>query len=235
MAKRKAVTAQVLPSKAKHLPAKRPRRASQRAGLSIDLAERALRNLMVEQCISESSHLTVYRGSRAEMLAAGIPEAAFPIDSTEIEFQVQTLSCCGTGFRETLHGSMQRFDGGFELEIDWRGISPYVQHSHPAIVELARMMLKDISSWKDGLFGSPDLAHTMDELALDERATDYKPQAGAPRLQITPEFHQKIGQYAMCVYNWVINNAEVLPLSYATAKQPPRLSLVSVKETTHGN
>lgn len=44
---------------------------------------------------------------------------------------------------------MMAVEGGFELEIRWGYVRPYSQAAHPALTELARMMLKDIMRWTD--------------------------------------------------------------------------------------
>jgi hypothetical protein len=63
-------------------------RASRRTALiSIDLAEKALCDRMTEQCKDGERYLTVYRGTRAELIAAGMPEAAFPRHGIRAEFR----------------------------------------------------------------------------------------------------------------------------------------------------
>jgi hypothetical protein len=214
-------------TKTKSAPMKRPRRASQRIVMSIDLAEDSLRKLMTEQCRNGSDYITVYHGSRAELVAAGVPEAAFPKEDIAAEFQVQTLNACCTGSDELLRGSMRSTADGFELEIDWGGVMPYTQGSHPAINELARMLLKDVLYWTQGAIWSdaPDLARPMDMLAADERS-DYKPGPGAPRLLVTAEFHKELSAAASYLYALVFRNCEVLPSMDTVVKHPPRPSFV---------
>jgi hypothetical protein len=220
-------------AKAKSAPAARPRRASQRVVICIDLAEESLRALMIEQCKSDrGGYITAYCGSRTELVAAGIPEMAFPSDGAVAAFQVQTLNACCTGSHEILSGSMRSISpAGFELEIDWGFVRPYVQCSHPAVGELARMLLKDVDAWTRTAYGNgkgpdiPDLAHPIDMLAADERA-EYKPLPGAPRLQVTAEFHKKLSNYASYLYESVYTDCEVLPIPGKAVAPSPRPSFL---------
>lgn len=222
-------------AKAKSAPAKRSRRASQRiVAISIDLHKRSLRDLMIEQCRNGDGYITVYHGSRAELVAAGVPEAAFPTEDTVAEFPVQTLNACGTGSRELLSGSMRSTASGFELEIDWKSVMPY-SCSHPAVAELARMLLKDVHDWIDWRSDTPDLAHPIDMLAADPRAVDYKPSPGSPRVQVTAEFHKKLSSYAGYLFDLVHANCEVLPSTDTAVKQPPRPSFLRLAvDNEHG-
>jgi hypothetical protein len=214
----------------------RPRRASQRTVLSIDLSQRSLRDLMIEQCKGEAhNYITVYHGSRAELVASGVPESLFPTGQTEAEFQFQNTGRGGGG-RQMLSGSLRPIATGFELEVDWASDPPH-HCSHPAIVELARMLLKDMCHWTDGYIeypGTPDLAYPIDEVVADERAVDYKPRPGAPRLQVSKEFHRKLHDYARYLFDWVYTDGEVFPCADAAAKRRPQLRLVSGEESAHG-
>ena len=210
-------------------PAKRLRRASQRnTGVSIDLAEPSLRDLMIEQCRDGADWITVYRGSRTDLVAARIPEAAFPSDGVASEFQVRTLNACNTGSREKLNGSIGCIGADcFEMEIYWKHPArPYVECSHPAIAELARMMLIDAHAWIDLGARSANLAYPMDMVAADPRAVDYKPRPGAARLQVTEEFHHKLRGAANYLYDLVYTHCEVLPCADKSAVKadPPRAS-----------
>jgi hypothetical protein len=179
---------------------------------------------MIEQCKCDSGYVTVYRGSRVELVAAGVPEAAF---SNKAEFPLQTLNACCTGSQEMLSGSMRATDAGFELEVDWGRVRPYVQCSHPAIMELARMLLIDVGywarDWRKRWSDIPDLSYPIDALIADERAK-YKPRPGAPRLQVSPEFHKKLSEYGSYLYQAVYTDCEVLPMPDAAVAQPPRPS-----------
>jgi hypothetical protein len=199
-------------------PKPRARRASQRAtAISINLRERSLRDLMIEQCKNGSGYITVYHGSRAELLAAGVPDAAFPTEGAVAEFPVRAANAA----EEMLTGSMRSTATGFELEIDWGTVVPY-ERAHPAVAELARMLLKDVGNWYDG----SDLVYPINEVAADPRAVDYKPRPGAPRLQVTAEFVKQLSDAAMNLFWLVHTNCEVLPRTDTAAKHPPRPSFL---------
>jgi hypothetical protein len=201
--------------------ASKPRRASQRAAtISIDIYERALRELMIEQCRDGESFITVYRGSRAEFMAAGVPEAAFALS----EFPISGK------YERELRGSMRATDIGFELEVYW-GCKQPRDASHPVIAELARMLLIDASYWTDDfdLLGDRvDHALPIKRLIEDKRAEDYKPRAGAQRFQLTPEFHKALKDYARSLFCFVHAHGEVVPcIDKAPVAAPPRLRLVA--------
>ena len=207
-------------------PAPRPQRASQRvAAVCIDLAERSLRDLMTEQCRSGTSYLTVYRGTRAELVATGVPESAFPVDGNATQFQVRTVNVCCTGQSELLTAEMRAVDVGYELEIDWGTVRPYVQAGHPAVTELARMLLTDISAWTStDPWSDRDFAQPIDMVAADPRTTDYKPSIGAGRFQVSPEFHKLLGRPSAVKEH--LRRSEGggvdLPSARAMASWPPR-------------
>lgn len=221
-------------SKTSPAAAGRSRRASQRGAiLSIDLASVELRNLMIEQRKTGSdpvpmNFITVYSGSRAELIAAGIPAAAFPIESEAKEFQVQTVS---TGSLKQLSGVMRSIGTGFELKIDWQDVMPFFECAHPAICALARKMQEDV--WRitqnpDRPWSTdPDLENPITMLVADERAVDYKPRPGAPKLQVTPEFHKELSDHARRMYLLVHLYGEVMPSQTTVTKARPHLRIVA--------
>lgn len=216
-------------------PAQSPRATVRRKqkpqAISIDLAEDALRALMVEQSRDGEDYITVYRGSGAELIAAGVPEAAFPLAGAARRFRVQTVHACSTGGREILEGAMNAVDEGFELEIGWGPVMPYLQCSHPAVPELARMLLISVSSWLgdseyvDGHVVH-DLWHTFDRLAKDPRATGYRPAPGSPRLRISTEFREQLAQLAHELCQFVHRECEVFAEAPVAREPRQRLSLV---------
>jgi hypothetical protein len=222
------------------LTTKQPRRASQRADvIRIDLSA-DLRDLMIEQCRDGLAYITVYQGSRGALLAAGVPAAAFPVRCASFKFQILSVNACCTGTEEILNARMRKIsDDGFELEIDWGTVMPYMQGSHPAISELARMLLKDVLRWTrtdyedngKAIKGIADLAYPIDRLRDDERA-QYKPRPGAPRVQVTPEFNERLHAYASCLYRWVFEEGEVMPRTETKAKRQPPGSLKLVVDNT---
>jgi hypothetical protein len=223
-----------------HVPAKRPRRASERGptGIVIDLANRALREFMTEQCRSdEGRYLTIYRAPHALLLASGVPANAFPaIGATESTFDLVTAGACSTGSCEQLRGSLRAIDDGFELEIDWGSVMPYVQHAHPAICELARMLWIRGSDWVwgEGEPGKPDPRTPIDRLIEDERAEGYKPKPSKPRPQLSPKSVKALDERLHEIYYWVHANCEVMPRpATARCEQPvqPRGLRLAVDNT----
>lgn len=196
---------------------KRQRRASRRRAISLNLANRSLRDLMIEQCRDGADYITVYRGSREELAAAGIPHSILDLPAAA-DFRVQTENACCTGAHELLRGSIRAEAGAYEMEIYWGAVRPYVQAAHPAICELARMMLKDILAWTDD---EGSLIAPLTELAADPRAVDYKPGLRSPCLQVTPQFLRQLEGMARYVYEMVHSTCEVLPQAEA-AEVPAR-------------
>jgi len=195
----------------------RPRRASQRitSTISIDLHERSLRDLMIEQCKDGDDFITVYRGSHAQLLKAGVPQAAFPAGAdTVAQFKFHSAGACSTGSQEIMSASMRSTDAGFELEVEWGTIMPY-SCAHPAISELARMLLIDLHYWTDDINtigGPPNLAYPIEAVIDSERATDYKPRPGTPRVQLTPEFHKSLKAEVRHLFDFVHAYGEVVPV-----------------------
>ena len=111
--------------------------------------------------------------------------------------------------------------------MDWGYVRPYVQCGHPAVCELARMLLKDVMDWTTTApwTDTPDLAQPLDMLAADPRATDYKPAPGAPRMQVTLEFHKELSSYASRIHDMVHTNCEVLPCKTPAASSTTRPSM----------
>jgi hypothetical protein len=207
-----------------YISANAPRRASKRVMIEVDAANSKLKDLMVEQCAG-SGYLTVYRGSLEEFRTACVPFEAFPENEGRKVFQVQTLNVCSTGNRELLKGSMTKNGLTYEMEIDWGYVRPYVQGTHPALVELARMLLKDIYSWtNDGKMDSP-----LIRLADDPRAVDFKPDLSKRDYRLTPEFHKRLSECCSVVYETILTQGEIVISEKAAASkksQNPRLRLV---------
>jgi hypothetical protein len=194
-----------------HKSTERPSRASARPqAVHIDAAHRPLMWLMTEQCRSDSGYMTVYRASREELLAVGVPEAAFPAGRAKrAEFDIQLTNVCCTGRTEKVTGAMMAVEGGLELEIRWGHVRPYSQAAHPALTELARMMLKDIMRWTDD-YRTNSLEQPFAVLENDPRATDFKPIEGARRFKVTPEFHATLRQAASRIYELVHSEGEIM-------------------------
>lgn len=221
-------------AKSKSTPIKRPRRASQRSNIGIDLSAAALKALMTEQCRDDYAHITIYRGTRKQLLAAGVPEAAFAAAECGAEFQLETLNVCSTGSREILTGALRVVADSYELEILWGSVHPYSQASHPAIRELARMLLIDVGNWaRDETrrwSEAPDLSFPLDRVATDPRS-EYSHAAGAPRLQVSADFCEKLMAKAQRLYDFVLDECEVFPRAEEPAVQqaPRRIALALMR------
>jgi hypothetical protein len=127
---------------------------------------------------------------------------------------------------------MEAIDDGCELEIDWGPIMPYVQCAHPAIHELARLVMLDVADWfpvawacRSGDPDIPNLEYPLDRLATDLRSS-YKHQPGSPRLRVSAEFHEQLRQKASDLYDFIHRYAEILPSKKTTDQQPGGLRLV---------
>src|SRR6185437_358489 len=207
----------------KHRAAKAPpSRATVRRkpqSICINLTNDALRALLIEQSRDGDDYITVYRGSRTEFNAAGVPEAAFSPAGKGRKFQIKP-----TWPRDTiLEGATNPIDEGFELEVGWGRIAPSpCGCGHPAITELARIMMIEVSDWAGsrpwpaGLKRPPNappdtssLWHMFEKLAQDEWAEGYKPGADSPRLRISAEFREKIWAYAHGLYQDIQRECEV--------------------------
>jgi hypothetical protein len=112
---------------------------------------------------------------------------------------------------------MEAIDDGCELEIDWGSVMPYVQCGHPAIHELARLLMLDVTDWfpvawacRAGDPNIPNLEHPLDRLNRDPRSS-YECQSNAPRLRVSGEFHEQLRRKASELYNFIHQCAEVLP------------------------
>jgi hypothetical protein len=202
----------------------KPRRASQRetAGIAINLAG-DIRDLMTEQCKHGMIFITVYRGTRAQLIEAGVPDAAF----TKRRFQVRNSGHYGDG-QEMVTGSLRAVDAGFELEIDWRYVNPnWSGAAHRAAVELARMLLIDVTYWTSSKIHGGSLEMPIERLAAHPCATDYKPKPGAPRVRVTKQFDDALNSRAMSLFEWIRDNCELVPIEDPTPKERPRLQLVA--------
>lgn len=208
------------------------RRASARVSIDLDLADRDLKDLMIEQCLDSGRHITVYQGSRAQLLRAGVPSEAFPDEGDEKAFQVRTVNACSSGKSEMLAGIIQRKGEVYELEVDWGYVVPYLQGGHPVLVELARMLLIDIGDYTRNpsaqRSNTPDLQWPFQFLADHPNARDYKPTANAPRWRVTPEFYERLCRLASEASALVHEFGEIVrvDLPQAPAPQAPRLRAV---------
>ena len=211
-------------------PAQRSRAA--RRVVDIDLTNESLRARMIkQQKYGGDNWLTIYRGSRAELLAAGVPEKAFPKQRERAaRLSVRTLNVCSTHSREQLIGSIEPLtNGDFELDVEWGSVIP-LEESHPAIAELARMLRLDVKYWSGDAW-PPDLKHPMKMLAEDPRS-EYRPPHGSPSLEVSAEFRKKLNDYASELYQFVYTHCEVIQSADAAEVLPRPSSLRLVVDNT---
>lgn len=205
---------------AKDIPAARPRKRQDCAGIEIDLANRELVRLMIEHFRGDAGYVTVYSATGQELLAAGVPSTAFPRSgATTSKFSVRTLNACCTGNREHFQGSMHTTAQGYELVIHWGYVHPHTQASHPIVEELARLVLIDIQRYRD--------FDPREVLRIDEVAT-YWNLPSTPRLKFTPEFLERLQNIANQAYELVFEHCEVV--ADESESQEPRLRLVTNRE-----
>jgi hypothetical protein len=228
-------------AKAKSVPAKPARRASQRErerGIDLKLGYGGnLRPMMTEHSrTSEGCYITVYAGSRGEFLAAGIPSHLVPGDGS-VEFEIRH-------WRDGLLRATLSNTGvdQWELEIDWGDVMPY-DAGHPAICELARMIRIDLGYWfrNHGGEARDNLEQPIQELIADDRATDFKRhhKRGHPRLQISSDFNKRLSEIVEQVYMQVHRYGEVFPAPVQAKqaepkKSPLRLVADNSTETDYG-
>jgi hypothetical protein len=203
----------------------RNRRASQRArGIELQLGYPGkLRPLMIEQSRTEVGGyiITVYAGVRGEFLSAGVPSEFLPAAGS-VEFEIRPLGH-QYGHNENLLRTVMTALGvdRYELEINWGEVVPR-DSGHPAICELARMMLKDLGYWyEDFSLSSPDLEQPIRELLADKRAEDFRPSKDAPRLQISADFRTRLSEIAWHAYEQVHRYGEVFPVPTQAKKVEP--------------
>jgi len=180
-------------------------RASERSiNIKIDLAASGLKDLMTEQYRCEGRHLTVYRGSRDELTASGIPESVFPEGKKTVKrSKFTTINACCTGRQELLAAEIRLLgEQDWELEVDWGGVRPYMQGSHHAVHELARMLLIDMLEWSGD---TGDLCHPMRKVAAHPRA-DYMP---GKRVLVSTEFQAMLRAKASELFEFVYSHCEV--------------------------
>lgn len=208
-----------------------PVRASQRgAAVAVNLAEWQLRMLMVEQCRTNggTGWATYYRGTRGELQAAGVPAEAFPVGTEERRFELQTVNVCSSGRREKLQAVMtpDTAPGMFELAVFWH-CPPYTQAAHPALHELARLLVIDAGDWLRMPGDWESTEAPVARLAADPR-TDYRP-AAVPRLRFSRESHELLTDAAHRLFELMHHYGEIMPMeakAQAATPAAPGLHLV---------
>jgi hypothetical protein len=153
-------------------------------GMKLDMSAAALRDLMTEQCKTPTGWATYYTGTRAEMLAAGIPENLLGSQSAPVEFRANGQECA-IGCEGT----------NYELTIHWHDKSPwYHSAGHPALAEIGRMCRINNRSWLTDPIGlrEDDKAEVnVERLCDDPMACDYR-LPRYKRFALNPEIRQKL-------------------------------------------
>lgn len=214
-------------AKSKSVPTKPPRRASQRErerGIDLELGYPGnLRPMMIEQSLTtEGCYITVYHGSRAEFLAAGVPSHLVSSVGS-VDFKIRRSN----PEYAVLHATMIIIGADrWELEIEWAKEIPG-DYGHPAICELARMISIDLGFYcrhHENYPYAPDLESPIRGLLADERAVDFRPRKGTPNLQISGEFFFKLQN----IFSWtrmqVLRYGEVFPVQAVAKKTDPKES-----------
>jgi hypothetical protein len=223
---RKSTTSKAATTAASPAPSRR--RTSQRArDIELELGYPGkLRPLMIEHSRTEAGgYLTVYAGVRGEFLAAGVPPEFLPAAGSA-EFEIRRK-----GSSNLLRATMSVIGiDRLELEIDWANEMPY-DDGHPAICELARMVSIDLGlKYRDyrSFPDAPDLEYPIRELLADERATDFGPPKGAPALQISADFYDRLRNIASWARMEVHRYGEVFPAPLQAKQAEPKKSLLRV-------
>jgi hypothetical protein len=163
-------------------------RASERLPLPIDCSKNELRNLMTEQCRIRGGFATYYAGSREDFIAAGLPERSLPAPkSRRTKLRIALgWHCCQAEADAWLTPN----GATLELEIHWDPSGPG-GCGHPALVEMARMMIIDLAYWTGPQY--PSLEVPVDRLLNSKGEVDYTMPAHK-RLQYTAAFRDRLRQ-----------------------------------------
>ncbi len=181
-----------------------PRRASEREGFKLDVKAEELLDLMTEQSRQPWGWSTFYSGTSAELARAGIPAHLFTRGKSRVMFRANSQD-----------GYIQFKGQHYELELQWDNNGPwYASAAHPALTELARMVLLDIGWWMDG--GEPaNGPGQSDEIAVQklaecDAAVDYR-ISPAKRFKFAPGYKDGIRTLTRQLHHY-IQNAEILPI-----------------------
>jgi hypothetical protein len=132
-----------------------------------------LRHLMIIQRSVDGGCETVYRGSKADFVRAGIPAVVLdqPTLRTSYAFRLNRRDA-----------ELRRDRDRLELTLQWGSKEPwYHSEAHPALSEVARMVLIDAGAWlHDHAFSNePTYAQVQTDRLLDDgRASDYHQPRG---------------------------------------------------------
>lgn len=186
----------------------KPLRASEWEGLQLDVGTEALRDLMTEQSRRAWGWSCFYVGTRAELTHAGIPVDLFPVRNKRTAIRVNGQSAY-----------LQQHPGNtFELELQFtQGLPRQSGATHPALAELARMVLCEVSWWLDS-GERVDGYRETDEIAVRKlieckAAVDYR-LPSTKRFKFAPGEKERILDLAQAIY-LAIQTAEVVPIEPA--------------------
>jgi hypothetical protein len=204
----------------------KPSRASEKAGIRLDVKAAALRDLMTEQSRQLWGWSTFYSGTRAELVRAGIPDHLFTRGKRRLMFRANDQDAY-----------IQFKRGGYELELQWDPNGPwYKSAAHPALSELARMVLCGISWWMEG-DESADGWKRNDEVAVQklidcEAAVDYR-LPPSKRFKFAPGYKDQISNLSMKLHH-LIQNAEIMPIEMPEASKavPSDGKVIDMKQAT---
>ena len=180
-------------------------RASERQhpGIKLDAKAPALRDLMTEQSRVRRGDIgwaTFYSGSAADLVKAGLPPAVLPTDGKRHKLRINARDAF-----------IQKNGGRFELTLTWDGRGPwYYSATHPALSELARMILISVCYWQNTCeLDRTDEVPTKKLLSC-ERAVDYR-LPGSRRFRFGPGTQDRISSLAQQIYH-ELHNSEIFPL-----------------------
>lgn len=188
-------------------------RASQVQPISIDASAATLRNLMTEQCKIPTGFATFYEGTASQFGAAGFPVEAIPSDDVDRPLQIDPG---GHAYESQVEAWFRRKGAVVELEIHW-GMDGPGGCGHPALTEIARMTLVDLSFWTES-YGLNSIGEVpTDRLLACGRATDYS-LSPDKRFRFTPDFYRALQNMKSMAYT-MIRRGEVIPIEPAAQQE----------------
>jgi hypothetical protein len=145
------------------------RKAASRVELDLGIGiEKALRGLMISQRKDDGGFVTVYRGSRAEFIEAGIPAAVIDQPTARTPYEFRT---------DGRDAELARTAESLELTLHWPDHSPwYYDAGHPALDEISRMIRISAGMWLRGRTSEVDYRRTMvqTDFLLNSEQSDYR-------------------------------------------------------------
>lgn len=127
----------------------------------------SIRSLIVAQRCVKCGYVTTYRGSRKEFEKAGVSAALLDQPTLRTPFSF----LCGDQ-----SAALSRAGDAYELEIHWDNNGPwYHSAEHPALGEVARMILVNAGYWLRGRssFDDPERGMVQTDALLNNSAVEY--------------------------------------------------------------